>query len=1115
MSSAALRQFEEARKNQLDRNEARRMWAPINQARGDTHGAGARWPFELTQNAHDPGARLGLNGVNIRVLFDGRTVVYEHDGKPFTMQDLAALLSGGSSKEIDSTETTGRFGTGFLVTHVLSLQIDFVGVLEAENGFEEVSIHLDRSGDENRIFANTTECYQAIAEAPKLAGLDDRATARFEFNTDNPDAASIGIATFGKTAPYLYGTCEHLGSLSLRGTGQANSNFKPEAATERWIDGVHVRERLFTVYADDAGSRTFKAVRLRRQAVSLSSLVVLTERLDDGWRLCVPSDDLPKIFCRFPIRGSDFLPMNAIVDGRFDLRQERDRVLMKEEDKTQITEALKLLPALVQLAINERWADAHKLARLGMPERAFGERLEQPLRDWWRDNLSGVAKELAEMPIIQTSAGMLKAVGPTPIASVVMAQFEVGPRQDEIDFARIWQVASQLHDLHPPILEIASDWSAIASQWTELGVKVQRLALREIAERAQHGSTKLDDLKVTVGAMDWLSRFLDLVGQVADQHNCTAILEKLIPNQKKALKSPAALSRDPGLRNELKDIAESVDYDIRDILVLQDLIARSNDPQLLSLTNLFDSLFTESLSEADVLNTCIEKLSSQLPDGKTIPEDDARFGDASFDLLKYLWNTQGVEGSMQAKRCPLIASDGSSVRWSIQRKPMAPVSMWHPAAQQFARLYEPDRILTEDYVSHSVDDPTIVDALVNWDIAFADPLCIDTPRELRDERLKAVAAAGEDCANVTVSGQPMSQIALLPNQLIQRCQASEELARLLLGLVLNHVVVNDPSWQHFKKISGRRDRADVRINIRPALWLSDLKTKAWVPVRGEKDGEEIIQPVIADAGNLRPLLDSTWLVGNDAAVELLSQFFGFSALELRLLSTVLSEADRNQVEHGLARIVQVLGGDPTKYSELIDDLAAQQKREADKQRNRRFGLNVQRAIESYLGIRGLHPELIDCGYDYDLFLTDAPTVDAGTHHLKLADYLLEVKATTTGEVRLTPAQVQKAAENPDRFVLCVVDLRGITSERMEGDWSVSDVEPRSRIVANVGVIARRSHDLVNEAKDCEVGIRNEIALRYGVPVSIWEGGLSLPTWIAELPLQSDSSTAPTLKPASA
>jgi hypothetical protein len=65
----------------------------------------------LLLRGHDPGARDSKTGVDIHLTFDGHTVVYEHDGKPFTIPDLAALLSGGSSKEFESTETTGRFIT--------------------------------------------------------------------------------------------------------------------------------------------------------------------------------------------------------------------------------------------------------------------------------------------------------------------------------------------------------------------------------------------------------------------------------------------------------------------------------------------------------------------------------------------------------------------------------------------------------------------------------------------------------------------------------------------------------------------------------------------------------------------------------------------------------------------------------------------------------------------------------------------------------------------------------------------------------------------------------------------------------------------------------------------
>lgn len=113
-----------------------------------------------------------------------------------------------------------------------------------------------------------------------------------------------------------------------------------------------------------------------------------------------------------------------------------------------------------------------------------------------------------------------------------------------------------------------------------------------------------------------------------------------------------------------------------------------------------------------------------------------------------------------------------------------------------------------------------------------------------------------------------------------------------------------------------------------------------------------------------------------------------------------------------------------------------------------------------------------------------PAVDAGTHHFKPADYLLEVKAITTGEVRLTPAQARTASENRDRFVLCVVDLRDVCPDRLAGEWTAAGAEPRARIVLRIGSLAGEPHDLVAQAKECGVGIRNDGALRYGLPVAV-------------------------------
>ena len=123
MSEEAFQIYNEALKEQHTRNEARRIRTRVTEARRSPHLSGLRWPFELLQNALDAGPRVGKPSVTIRLSHKPSNIIFEHDGAAFTSLELAALLSGGSSKEFESKETTGRFGTGFLVTHVLTILV--------------------------------------------------------------------------------------------------------------------------------------------------------------------------------------------------------------------------------------------------------------------------------------------------------------------------------------------------------------------------------------------------------------------------------------------------------------------------------------------------------------------------------------------------------------------------------------------------------------------------------------------------------------------------------------------------------------------------------------------------------------------------------------------------------------------------------------------------------------------------------------------------------------------------------------------------------------------------------------------------------------------------------
>lgn len=1093
MSKEARIEFEDARDAQLQKNEARRIRTRVTEARSDIPRSGNRWPFELTQNAHDPGPRDGQDEVNISLSFDGHAVIYQHDGKPFSMQDLAALLSGGSSKDFESKATTGRFGTGFLQTHVLANQIKFEGILETATRLEKVHLLLDRSGDEDRIYQNTTACHAAVTEASPLPGLTGHPTACFTYVTDQPEAARMGLEAFSKTLPYLFGTCEHLGKVSIQFPDARTLAFLPEKPKPLQCEGLHGWERQVKVADHESPEKTIRIIRIKRTPQSDSSLVVILEQSISGWQVVLPPSGFPRLFCRFPIRTSDFLPVNVVVDGCFDPSQERDSILMTPDDKAQLTEALGLLPALVRLALHEKWLGGFKLARIGMPALVFGAQPDDVSKPWWKPTLSTVAENLAKLPIVHTANGEYhKISAPGPNADFVIPRFDANQNDDELNFTAVWESACQTKEALPPSLEIASDWTLLTQEWAALGVASERLPLTAIADLARHGTTKLIELKTTVPPLEWLSRFLNLVGQLVEKHPCAPILANLLPDQNGKLSSPANLKRDAGIEEPLKDIAAQMKLDIRSRLLANSLLEYSAKPEFASLQKLLLNQIPNILTSSSVIEECLQELAKLLPDDKPIPSDKHTYRDASLDLLLFLWKTQGSRAAELAKKCPLVSSDGTAVRWSPKRKIMAPVSYWHHDAQPFAEIYKSDRVLAKDYLTRFDNDHTLVKALVEWDMAFADPLCTDSPKELQGDRLKAIATVPGEVLNFASTS--LSQIALLPSELIQRCQVDVTLAKSLFGLVLCYVARHDKSWVAPIEMTDKRQGVDVPFSLIPALWLADLKTRAWVPLPAETSFSQ----VSATAATLDSLLDSDWIKNNDLGIRLLTQHFGFNELELRLRATAPSDEIRHQLEGGLAQIVQTLGADPARYAQVATDLETKKRRDAEKQRNRKFGLAVQAAIKGFLEANDLNLVLIDNGYDYDLYLDAGPSVEAGTHHFKLADYLLEVKATTSGEVRLTPNQAQTASLNPERFILCVVDLREITVDRMEGEWTPADVEPKTKIYKEIGKIVNQPHALVTQAKECRVCLRNDNSLRYGVPVEIWEGGISVSTWIGEL-----------------
>ena len=251
--------------------------------------AGRRWPFELIQNAHDAGARAGRDGISLFFSLEEGVLRFEHDAAPFTMDEFAALLTGGSSKDFMSTETTGRFGTGFLVTHVLSERVQVSGILAVDEQHRAFKVDLYRPNDEAILLENVKDSQSSLLHTRLVEDLDDEPTAAFEYVVDEEKIALAGLETLEQSLPHLFSTCRKLREITIHVDGQETVWRKPQGPRIFSAEGVRLIE--LNIEREEDGERSdWRLIR-----ASLNLAVSTPNSTPHSQRYCrgIPTRRLP------------------------------------------------------------------------------------------------------------------------------------------------------------------------------------------------------------------------------------------------------------------------------------------------------------------------------------------------------------------------------------------------------------------------------------------------------------------------------------------------------------------------------------------------------------------------------------------------------------------------------------------------------------------------------------------------------------------------------------------------------------------------------------------------------------------------------------------------------
>ncbi|MDR5000438.1 sacsin N-terminal ATP-binding-like domain-containing protein [Brevibacillus parabrevis] len=531
-----------------------------------------RWIWELMQNAKD--VAYDNQTISIEISFsksgEGGILEFRHNGKPFSIKNLIFLINQVSAKDRDITEdkgkVTGKFGTGFLTTHLLSEKVELESVVQEGNEpYKKVKLMLDRSGRSIEDVILSVQKSRAQIDEIDLTETYEEYCA-LNFNTNFKyllDMRGINVAEKGFEDLYnsLIFTLVFL--PTIKSVRIVHENICFELSSD--IEIINGEIQVFTITKDtlthNDSKEIVKVAVLKR---NLTSIAVEIEQLGNRIMIKEFSSLTPKLFCDFPLVGSESFPFPVIINSSvFNPTEPRDCVMLTDvddeeilENKSIIADAVELYKLLVTHASKENWGNIHLLAI--MPEI-----LEKDWIDgaWYENNvLLPLKKHLLNTPIVDTQnhgrTTILNADGGSNV-------YFPSAKTKELR-GKIWELSYQWSPTQLPRKEDIEFWSKI--RWLEAPQLTLKFLTQQI-EKRQNLKGLTDSLIQPNNPITWLNEYFEIIERDTDflkEINSSSF--KVIPNQHGNFKNCSELKIDNDIEDELKNVLGMLGEDCRNYL---------------------------------------------------------------------------------------------------------------------------------------------------------------------------------------------------------------------------------------------------------------------------------------------------------------------------------------------------------------------------------------------------------------------------------------------------------------------------------------------------------------------------------------------------------------------
>ncbi|WP_165153985.1 sacsin N-terminal ATP-binding-like domain-containing protein [Parabacteroides sp. ZJ-118] len=338
---------------------AQRLIEKLSLLKNRKENAKKRWFWELLQNASDYN-----DVVSVRLIVTKDQVEFQHDGAAFSINDALNLILPDSNKRYDEihTDNIGRFGTGFVSTHILSSIIHVKGLCRDDELYR-FELELDRSSfeDKGRLIEASQEAKSLFKQSLHPTTPQTGFQTSFTYKLHEPlptleplSGDDIDLDYLYDLLPYTLCFMPKVKSVSIEDRREADAVVYTISRKAEYESSL-----VFEVTHHDIAKELHFAYFCHNQASSVF-------RYEDNRIVPLPPR-ISKMFCGLPLIGTEDIGLPILVNSlRFEPTTEREGIELEpgsnEQNRTIMDDSVELYGKVLDYVEKHKLYNAHVLA---------------------------------------------------------------------------------------------------------------------------------------------------------------------------------------------------------------------------------------------------------------------------------------------------------------------------------------------------------------------------------------------------------------------------------------------------------------------------------------------------------------------------------------------------------------------------------------------------------------------------------------------------------------------------------------------------------------------------------------------------------------------------------